>query len=63
MYVESYLVFNHPLRSNDLLKDVFSDVRVYCTEWVIQQVDICLLVDSTGQTHTLFLTSTEVNTL
>ena len=58
-----YLVPDHPLRSDDFLKDVFPDVRVDSTERVVQQVDVCLLVDSSGQTHSLLLTSTQIDTL
>ena len=59
----THLSLEDALRSNDFLKDVLSNVRVDCTEWVIQQVDVCLLVDSPRQTHSLLLTSTQVDTL
>ena len=59
----AYLAPEHALRSDDFLKDVLSDMRVDSTEWVVQQVDVCLLVDSPRQTHSLLLTSTQVDTL
>ena len=59
----AYLPMEDSLGSDDLLKDMFPDVRVDSTERVVQQVDVCLLVDSSGQTHPLLLTSTQVDTL
>ena len=51
------------LGSDDLLKDVFPDVRVDGTEGVVQEVDVCLLVDCSRQTHPLLLTSAQVDPL
>ena len=51
------------VRTNDLVKDVLANVRVHCTERVIHEVDISLLVHCTGQTHSLLLTSTQVDPL
>ena len=58
-----YLSLEHSLRSDDLLKDVFSHVGVHSTQRVIQQVDVRLLVDRPGKTHSLLLTPTQVDTL
>ena len=58
-----YLVPYHSLGSDDLLKDVFPDVRVDGTEGVVQEVDVCLLVDCSRQTHPLLLTSAQVDPL
>ena len=58
-----YLVPNHSLGSDDLLKDVFPDVGVDGTEGVVQEVDVCLLVDCSRQTHPLLLTSAQVDPL
>ena len=57
------LIPDHPLRSDDLVKDVFPDLRVYCTERVVQQIDVSLLEDRPGQTHPLLLTTTQVDPL
>ena len=38
-------------------------MRVHSTEWIIQQVYISFLVDSSSQTDPLLLTTTEINTL
>ena len=43
-----YLSLEHSLRSDDLLKDVFSHVGVHGTQRVVQQVDVRLLVDRPG---------------
>ena len=67
MYVKdvslNHLVSDHSLGSDDLLKDVFPDMRVDGREWVVQEVDVCLLVDCSRQTHPLLLTSTQVDPL
>ena len=49
--------------SYNFIKDMFSYVWIYSTEWIIQQVDISIKIYSTSQTDALFLTSTQVNTL
>ena len=48
MYLYIHLPLEHSIRSDDLLKDVFSHVRVHGTQRVIQQVDVCLLIDRPG---------------
>ena len=58
-----YLSTEDSLGSDDLLKDVFPDVRVDGTEGVIEEVDVCLLVDCSRQTHPLLLTSAQVDPL
>ena len=58
-----YLSMEDSFWSDDLLKDVFPDVRVDGRERVIQEVDVCLLVDCSRQTHPLLLTSTQVDPL
>ena len=49
--------------SKDFVKDVFSNMGVYSTERVIQEVDVTVLIHSPCQTHSLFLTSTQVDAL
>ena len=38
-------------------------MRVHSTEWIIQQVDISIEINSTSQAYTLFLSTTKVYTL
>ena len=42
---------------------MFSDVGVNSTERVIQEVDITVLIHSPGKTHSLLLSSTQVDAL
>ena len=49
--------------SYNFIEDVFSHMRIYSTEGIIQQVDISIEINSTCQADTLFLSSTQVNTL
>ena len=58
-----YLVLQHSLWSNDFVKYVLSDMGVNSTERVIQEVDVTVLIHSPGQTHSLLLTSTQVDAL
>ena len=58
-----YLVLEHSTGADDLLKDVFSDVRVHGAQRVVKEIDVCLLVDGAGQTDTLLLSTTEVDPL
>ncbi len=32
---------------------------IHCTEWVIKEINVCLVVDCSGQTHSGLLSSTE----
>ncbi len=59
----NYLSFKHSVWTNDLIKDVFPNMRVYGTERVVQEVDIGLLVHCTSQTHSLLLTTTQIDAL
>ena len=43
-----YLSLEHPLWSDDLIKDMFPNMRVHSTQWIIQQVHISILVDGTS---------------
>lgn len=52
-----HLVSQHTLGPDDLVKDMLTHVGVHSRERIIQQVDIRFPVDSTSQTHPLFLTS------
>lgn len=51
------LVFEYSLRSDNFVKQMLSDVRVHGRQGIIQQINICLTISCTGQTHTLLLTS------
>ena len=59
----SYLILKHSLWSKDIVKYVFSNMGVYSTERVIQEVDVTVLIHSPCQTHSLLLTSTQVDAL
>jgi len=59
----SHLILKQSIRSDDFVKDVFADVRVNSGQWVVQQVDICVCENSSGQTDPLFLTTTQVDAL
>ena len=63
MYYHSYLILEHPLWPKDFVKDVFSDMGVNSTERVIQEVDVTILIHSPCQTHSLLLSSTQVDAL
>ncbi len=52
------LVLECSLRSYDLVEDMLANMRVHSTERIVQEVHICILINSTGQTHTLFLPAT-----
>ena len=62
-YEDAGLSLEQSLRSDHFLKDVLADVRVYGTEWVIQEVDVGVVVDGSSQTDPLFLTPTQVDAL
>ena len=58
-----YLGSQYPLWSKDLVKDVFSNMQVYSTERVIQEVDFTVLIHGPCQIHSLLLASTQVEAL
>jgi len=45
-----------------LLKDVSADSSVHSTQWVVQQVDICVHVEGARQTDPRALATTEAHT-
>ena len=49
--------------TDDILNNVLPYMRVYSTEWIIQEINVVVLIDSPGQTHSLLLTTTQVDTL
>ena len=60
---DSYLVLQQTLGPDDLLEDVFAHVGIHSAEWVVQQIDVSVIVHSSGQAHSLLLSSTQVDTL
>ena len=52
-----YLVFQTAKWTNHVIEDVFTHVSINCTKWVIQEVDVSVLIDSPGQRHALLLTA------
>lgn len=59
----THFALQRPLWANDVVEDVFGHVGVHGRQRVIQQVDICLVVQSSGQTHPLSLATRQVDTL
>ena len=57
------LPFQHSFWSNNVVKNVFTNMRVYCRQRIIKEIDVSFLIDSSGKTDTLFLTSTKIDTL
>ena len=58
-----YLIFEHSLRSDDALEQVFTYVGVDGAERVVQQVDVPVLVDGARQGYPLLLTPGQVDAL
>ena len=44
-------------------EDVLGDVRVDRTEWIVEEVNVAVLVQTPCQTHPLLLTSAQVYAL
>ena len=59
----SYLIFKSAIWTYDVIKDVFTHVSINCTKWVIEEVDVSVLIDRPGQRHSLLLTARQVDTL
>ena len=59
----SYLIFQYSLIADDFIKYVFANMSINCREGVIQEVDVLILVHSTGQRHSLLLTSRQIYAL
>lgn len=58
-----YLVSKDSFWSDHFVKDVLTHVRVNSGQRIVQQVNIGLSVDGSGQTHSLLLPAGEVQTL
>lgn len=56
-------VSQYSFRSDDFLKEMLSDMRVYSRQGIVQQINVCLAVSCTGQAHALFLASWQVDAL
>ena len=52
-----------PLGPDNLVKDVLANMRVNSTEWIIQEVDVGIIVDGSRQTDSLLLATTQVDAL
>jgi hypothetical protein len=61
--IKAYLSVKHASGANNILKNMFANMAIYCTKGVIQKINICVVVDGSSKGNSLFLTSTEVNTL
>ena len=58
-YQNSCLTLEHTV--DNILHDVHSDVSVKCRDWVIQQIDIFLLIDGSGKSKSGLLSTTQVD--
>ena len=61
--LQAHLVLEVSSRSDDTGEDVLGDVRVDCTEWIVEEVNVAVLVQTPCQTHPLLLTSAQVYAL
>ena len=59
----AHLVLQTAIRTNHVIKDMFTHVSINCTKWVIQEVDVSVLIDRSGQRHALLLTTRQVDAL
>jgi hypothetical protein len=58
-----YLIFETPIWANDSVKQMLAHMYIHSRQGIIQQVNVAVLVHSSGQTHSLLLTTTQVDTL
>ena len=58
-----YLVFESAVWTYDVIKDVLAHVRIDCTKWVIQEVDVSVLIDRPRQRYALLLTARQIDAL
>ena len=63
LYGKHYLITETAFFPDDFLKDVFTDVGIYSAQWIIHQVHIRVVVDCPGQSHSVFLSTTQVYSL
>ena len=61
--VNTNLVPQKSLVPDHFLEDVLAHMGVHSTQGIIQHIDVSVVVDGTGQTHSLFLSATQVYTL
>ena len=61
--INVHLLLEYPLWAKNFIEDVFSHMGVNSTERVIQEVDVTVLIHSPCQTHSLLLSSTQVDAL
>jgi len=49
--------------ADNLFEDVLADMRVYSTQWIVQQVDVTVLIDGSRHRDTLLLAATQIYSL
>lgn len=59
----SHLSLQHTLWTNQVVKDVFGNVGIHSGQWVVQQVDISVTVQSSSQTDPLSLATRQIDAL
>lgn len=57
LWLNTNLVSENSVGSNNPFKEMLSNMRVYCRQGIIQEIDIRLTVRCPGQAHTLLLSS------
>ena len=58
-----HLALQRPLWTDEVVKDVFGNMGVHSGQRVVQQVDISVTVQGSGQAHPLSLATGEVDPL
>lgn len=59
----SHLSLQRPLWPDQVVKDVFGHMGVHSRQWVVQQVDVSVTVQSPCQTYSLSLSTRQVDAL
>ena len=42
---------------------MFTDVRIDGTQWIVQKIDVAVVIDGASQAHSLLLPTAQVDTL
>ena len=59
----TYLISKETFRTNNLLKYVFSNMRVHCRQWIVHQINIWVTVNCSSQWDSLLLSSRQIDSL
>ena len=61
--LDHHLILQQSVRTNDLLENVFTNVRIDRAQRIVQKVGIRVRVDRSGQTYSLLLPATQIDAL